>query len=401
MTRMAATAPPFVQPGDPDRTADDLVAEFRRRAGRAPAVVTAAPGRVNLIGEHLDYNAGRCLPLALPHGTYAAVAPRTDGTVSMTSLQTSDTQEVLLDELRPGSVQGWAAYVAGVVWALAQDGWDLPGLDVLVDSRVPIGSGLSSSAALECSVALALTTVTGLEDTERVRRGLVDACVRAEAEMAGAPTGGMDQTVALLAHAEHALLLDFQDASARQVPWDPERDGLALLVVDTRVSHALTDGGYAARRADCETGARELGVGSLRETQGHPEVLTSLDDERVRRRVKHVLTEMDRVDAALAALDRRDVTALGPLLDASHDSLRDDYEVSCPELDVVVEVSRSHGALGARMTGGGFGGSALALLPGRAVDEVAAAVLAAFEEKGWAPPGFLRAPASEGARRLR
>jgi galactokinase len=399
---MAAPAPPsFVHPGDPDRIAGDLVAEFTRRVGRQPGVVSAAPGRVNLIGEHLDYNAGRCLPLALPHATYAAVAPRDDRVLSLTSLQTSQTHEVGVDALRPGAVEGWAAYVAGVVWAVAEQGWDVPGLDVVLDSRVPIGSGLSSSAALECSVALGLMTVSGLVDTEEVRRSLVDACVRAETEMAGAPTGGMDQTVALLAHQRHALLLDFRDGSARQVPWAPEAGGLALLVVDTRVSHALTDGGYGARRADCEAAARALGVATLREVQGRPDVLASLADERVRRRVRHVLTEMDRVDAAVSALECRDDTALGPLLDASHESLRDDYEVSCAELDVAVATCRREGAVGARMTGGGFGGSAVALLPTDAVDHVASAVTEAFEERGWKAPGFLRAPACEGARRLR
>jgi galactokinase len=210
----------------------------------------------------------------------------------------------------------------------------------------------------------------------------------------------MDQTVALLAHAEHALLLDFLDGSSRQLPWHPEHEGLTLLVVDTRVSHALTDGGYGQRRADCETAARTLGVGSLREVQGRPEVLERLGDQRVRRRVRHVLGEMDRVDSAVELLARGDHAGLGPLLDASHDSLRDDFEVSCPELDVAVETCRRHGALGARMTGGGFGGSAVALLPTRSVGEVATAVASAFDQRGWAVPGFLRAPACEGARLL-
>jgi len=399
---MPASAPPeLVDPGDPAEIAEALAAEFRSRVQRGPSLVTAAPGRVNVIGEHLDYNGGRCLPLALPHATYAAVAPRDDRTLSVTSIQTRETRELAIDELRPGSVEGWPAYIAGVVWAVREEGWDVPGLDVVVDSRVPIGSGLSSSAALECSVALALTAVAGLLDTAEVRRRLVDACVRAETEMAGAPTGGMDQTVALLAGEGHALLLDFQDGSARQEPWNLADRGLDLLVVDTRVSHALTDGGYGSRRADCEAAARTLGVQSLREVQGRPEVLHDLGDDRVRRRVRHVLTEMDRVDAAVAALERGDDAALGPLLDASHDSLRDDYEVSCPELDLVVETCRAEGALGARMTGGGFGGSAVALLPAEGLGRAAEAVAAAFTEKGWSAPGFLRAPASAGARRLR
>jgi galactokinase len=397
----SSTPPSFVSPGEPEQVVEELAAQFTRRTGRQPSAVVAAPGRVNLIGEHLDYNGGRCLPLALPHATYAAVAPRADRTLSVSSEQMGKTAEIALDELRPGAVTGWAAYVAGVVWALREDGWDLPGLDLTVDSRVPIAAGLSSSAALECAVALGLLSVVGATDTEQLRRRLVELCVRAEAEMAGAPTGGMDQSVALLARAGHALLLDFEDGSSRQVEWSPSREGLSLLVVDTGVSHALTDGGYATRRADCEAAARTLGVRTLREARDHANPLGSLTDSRVRRRVRHVLTEMDRVDAAVEALDRGDHAALGPLLDASHDSLRDDYEVSCPELDVVVETCRRHGALGARMTGGGFGGSALALLPEGGVRQAAVAVAAAFEAHDWHPPAFLLAPAEAGARRLR
>lgn len=391
--------PDLVDPGHPDQIAEALAAAFARRVGREPAVVACAPGRVNLIGEHLDYNGGRCLPLALPHATYAAVAPRDDRMLSITSLQMDGTEKVDLDDLAPGAVDGWTAYVAGVVWALAEEGWTFPGLDMVVDSRVPVGSGLSSSAALECAVATALLPVAGVQDTEEVRRTLVAACMRAEAEMAGAPTGGMDQSVALLATAGHALLLDFADDTASQVPWEPERDGLSLLVVDTRVSHALTEGGYGSRRADCEVAARELGVTTLREARGRS--LDALTDDRVRRRTRHVLSEMDRVDSAVDVLTRGDHTALGPLLDGSHDSLRDDFEVSCAELDAVVDTCRKHGAVGARMTGGGFGGSALALLPSERVDEATAAVAAAFEDRGWRAPGFLRAPASAAARRLR
>lgn len=392
-------APEFVDPGDPDEIAAALAREFARRHGREPAVVACAPGRVNLIGEHLDYNGGRCLPLALPHATYAAVAPRRDRKLAMASLQADAERTVDADALAPGSVDGWPAYVAGVVWAVTEAGWSLPGLDVLVDSRVPLGSGLSSSAALECAVAVALAPLAGVADSEGVRRSLRDACVRAETEMAGAPTGGMDQSAALLATAEHALLLDFAEATESQVPWAPEHDGLALLVVDTRVSHALTDGEYGSRRSECEAAARALGVPSLREARGtSPDALA---DPVLRRRARHVLTEMDRVDAAVAALREGDHAALGPLLDGSHDSLRDDFEVSCPELDVAVATCRDHGALGARMTGGGFGGSAVALLPAASLEETAAAVAAAFADRGWDPPAFLRAPASPAARRLR
>lgn len=393
--------PETIDPGDAQQIADTLTTELSTRTANAPAVVACAPGRVNVIGEHLDYNAGRCLPLALPHATYAAVTVRDDRVLSVRSLQQPEGSEVALDGLTPGSVDGWVAYVAGVVWALEQEGWRLPGLEVVVDSTVPLGSGLSSSAALECSVAVALLPVAGVEDSPQVRRVLVDACVRAETEMVGAPTGGMDQTVSLLAEEDHALLLDFADGSATQMPWAPAADGLSLLVVDTRVSHQLADGGYASRRADCEEAARQLGVPSLREVQGSPGRLDRITDQRVRRRARHVLTELDRVDSAVAALTRGDHAALGPLLDSSHDSLRDDFEVSCDELDLVVATCRAHGALGARMTGGGFGGSALALVPSATVDEVRRAVHDGFTERGWTAPRFLRAPASRGARRLR
>ncbi len=402
LTRMSpAPTPTFVSPGEPDSIGERLAGSFADHTGSAPSVVAVAPGRVNLIGEHLDYNDGRCLPLALPHATYAALAPRTDRLLSVTSRQVGETHEIPMDALAPGAVSGWPAYVAGVVWALREDGWDVPGLDVVVDSRVPIGSGLSSSAALECSVAVGLIPLVGVEDSAEVRRQLVHACIRAETEMAGAPTGGMDQSVALLAQAGNGLLLDFADGSIEQVPWDPGAHDLGLLVVDTRVSHKLTDGGYASRRADCEAAAASLGVESLRVLQGRPEALEKLADPRVRRRARHVLSEMDRVDAAVNALRHGDLLALQPLLDASHDSLRDDFEVSCAELDLVVDTCRHHGALGARMTGGGFGGSALTLLPSALVDEVAAAVTEGFASQGWAEPAFLLAPASAGARRLR
>jgi galactokinase len=391
----------FVQPGKPADLAAEVAERFEQLTGHGPAAVAAAPGRVNLIGEHLDYNGGRCLPLALPHATYAALAAREDRVLSITSVQMEQTREVALDDLRPGAVAGWATYVAGVVWALAEEGWSVPGLDIVVDSRVPIGSGLSSSAALECAVALGVVEILSLADDRQLRRELVEVCMRAESEMAGAPTGGMDQSVALLGEAGHALLLDFADGSASSVPWRPQAEGLGLVVVDTRVSHSLADGGYASRRAACETAARSLGVRTLREVQGRGEVLDELADPFVRRRARHVLSEMDRVDAAVAALERGEHAALGPLLDASHDSLRDDFEVSCAELDLAVETMRRQGALGARMTGAGFGGSAIALMPVDAVDEATAAVTGAFEDLAWRAPLFLRASASDGARRLR
>lgn len=390
-----------IAPGEPADIAGRLGGRFEHVHGRAPDGCFAAPGRVNLIGEHVDYNGGRCLPIALPHATYAAMGSRDDDRVTITSLQRDDSFEGTLDTLGPGQVEGWATYVAGVLWALREAGRDVPGLDIVVDSRVPVGAGLSSSAALECSVAVGACELLGVDVTAEVRRDLVDACIRAEAEVAGAPTGGMDQTIALLGEAGHALLLDCRDWSTSQLPWEPSTARLTLLVVDTRTAHQLSDGGYAARRADCEQAAGVLGVDTLRDVRDQAAALARLSDERIRRRARHVFSEMARVDEAVEALQHQDFPKLGKCFDGSHDSLRDDFEVSCPELDIVVDVSRDCGALGARMTGGGFGGSAIALLPDDRVEATEKAVVAAFAERGWAAPGFLVAPASGGARRVR
>jgi galactokinase len=390
-----------LEPGDPAALTDAVADAFTGLHGRPPLGVFAAPGRVNLIGEHVDYNGGLCLPMALPHATYAAVAPRDDGTVTVTSHQQDDAFSASLDALGPGQATGWAAYAAGVLWALQEDGWELPGMDVVVDSRVPLGAGLSSSAAIECAVAIGAAEIAGATLDDDLRSALVRACMRAESEVAGAPTGGMDQTIALFGRADCALLLDCRDWSTSQIGWDPASADLTLLVVDTRASHSLSDGGYESRRRDCETAARTLGVELLRDVEDHDEALGGLDDERIRRRARHVFTEIDRVRDAVRQLEAGDFKGLGASFTASHESLRDDYEVSADELDVVVDTALENGALGARMTGGGFGGSAIALLPTDSVDPVAAAVASAFEDRGWQPPGLLTATPSPGARRTR
>jgi len=371
-------------------------AAFVAAYGVEPDGVWSAPGRVNLIGEHTDYNGGLCLPVALAHRTYAAVRRRGDSTARLVSAWDAAAARTLdLDAVAPGTVDGWTAYVAGVAWALRERGLRVAGFDVAVDSCVPVGSGLSSSAALSCSTALALDTLHGLAQD---RAALAADCVRAENEVAGAPTGGMDQAAALRTTPGHALLLDCRDESVRHVPFDPAAAGLALLVVDTRAEHALVDGQYARRRATCEEAARLLGVPTLRDLTGSPgdaeRALATLADGtadgdlRVRR-VRHVLSEIARVEAFVALLDAGRLRETGPLLDASHASLRDDYEVSCRELDVAVEAARAAGALGARMTGGGFGGSAIALVEAEAVGTVAEAVDAAFARAGLRPPAFV------------
>jgi galactokinase len=387
---------------------------FAASFGRAPDGVWAAPGRVNLIGEHVDYNAGRCLPLALPHRTYVALGRRDDRTLRAHSpqlpaeLPAADDAwwQGRLDDVAPGRVKGWAGYVAGVPWALQRalgDAADVPGFDVEIASAVPVGSGLSSSAALECAVALAVEETLGLglaaDDAGRAR--LAGVCVDAENEIAGAPTGGMDQAAALRCRADHALLLDCRDFGVRHVPLDLAAAGLELVVIDTRARHALVDGQYGSRREACREACRILGLDALGDLAPADlaDALTRLPEEELRRQVRHVVTEIARVDAAADLLDAGHLTGIGPLLDASHASLRDDYQVSCPELDVACAAARAAGALGARMTGGGFGGSAVALVERAAATEVASAVAAAFEAAGFAAPAFLRVgPSAAGAR---
>lgn len=374
----------YVDPGDPVQLAADVRRAFEERYDAAPAVVGRAPGRVNLIGEHTDYNAGLVLPVALPHATYAAWAPRTDGRLRVASLQQSEPWEGTLDEA--GAAPGWAAYAAGVLWALREAGVEVAGGDLLVGGTVPLGAGLSSSASLECAVAVAVAP-------DADRRLLAAACMRAESEVAGAPTGGMDQYVALLAEPGHALLIDFESDQTRSIAL--ELSGHTLLVTDTRVSHELTDGGYATRRADCEEAARLLGVPSLR--RATLAAVDTLEDERVRRRAHHIVTEIERVTATVEALARGDWDAVGTLFLASHASMRDDFEISTPELDAAVAVAVEAGAVAARMTGGGFGGSSVAIVPDERVEAVMRAIDATFVLEGFAAPAHLRVEPSAGA----
>lgn len=385
----------FADPGNPDELAAAIRDSFHRTYGVPALAVGRAPGRVNLIGEHTDYNAGLCLPVALPHSTYAAAAPRTDRRVRITSRQQPAPWEGSLDAIGPGRVTGWASYVAGVVWALGQAGHDVPGLNVYVDGTVPVGAGLSSSAALECSVAVAVLAVLGHDLDEGLRRDLVGVCIRAETEVAGAPTGGMDQTVSMLASPGAALLLDFESGSVREVPLGLGRAGLCLLVTDTGASHALVDGGYAARRADCEAAAAVLGVPSLRRAELAG--VEALSQGRLRRRARHVVTEIGRVQAVVRALEEDDWDAVGRLFEQSHVSMRDDFEISCPELDAAVSTAREAGAVGARMTGGGFGGSCVAILAAHRVEAVARAIDVAFAARGFRAPTHLLAMPSARA----
>ncbi len=398
-TTFAVATPEWLEPMSADDGASAATALFTATFDHPPRGVWSAPGRVNIIGEHTDYNGGTCLPVALPHRTFVALSPRPDSLIrAVSAQQPGAVWRTDLGEVHPGRVDGWGAYVAGVAWALAEAGFTTGGFDVAVVSAVPTGAGLSSSAAIECAVALGLDDAFGLglgSDDDGLAR-LAAACVRAENEIVGAPTGGMDQAVSLRSRPGHALLLDTLDHSVRHVPLALADHGLALLVIDTRAPHALVDGQYGERRAACERAARELGVTTLREVTDLGAALATLgavgpEAAVVQRRVRHVVTEIERVALLVAALESGDFAAVGLLLDEGHASLRDDYEVSCRELDLACEAAVGAGALGARMTGGGFGGSAVALVREGALEQVAVAVAARFADAGLTAPGFLRA----------
>ena len=424
---MTNDAPVFAPALSPQEGAEAATTLFREVFEAEPDGVWYAPGRVNIIGEHTDYNGGLALPIALPHRAHLALRRREDRVVRLVSPQTREKVDVMdLDTIgpkgSPGEVAHWASYIAGVAWSLERDGFgDLPGFDAALVSCVPLGGGLSSSAALECSAAVAIDEVAHLglagppeEPDDAGRARLVTNCVRTENEMAGAPTGGMDQSASLRCREGHALELDCRDGSVAHVPFDLTAEGLALLVIDTKAKHSLDDGQYGARRAACERAARILGVELLADVAigdlpGALERLAATDaddaDELVKR-TRHVVTEIDRTRQLVALLqDGRPLRGeklaeAGRLMDASHESLRVDYECTCPELDVAVEAARTAGAHGARMTGGGFGGSAIALVDADAVHEVATAVAGAYEREGFNPPAFLDAVPAAPAGRL-
>ena len=378
-------------------------------AGRAAAAFTEAfdgppdgcwwaPGRLNLIGEHTDYNDGFVLPLALDRGVAAAVRARPDDVLRVHSRHEGETRSVHLADVAPGVVPGWLGYLAGVGWALARDGHDVPGLDVALDSTVPVGAGLSSSAALECAVAIAWNE---LADLGLDRTALATAARRAENEVVGAPTGVMDQMASL--HGRHGSLmfLDTRSMRIEQVPLDLAAHGLTLLVVDSRAPHALVDGEYAERHRSCARGAEQLGVPALRDVAvaDLDSAMGRLDEDLLRRRVRHVVTENDRVEQVVRVLrsgaDPRDI---GPLLTASHASMRDDFEITVPEVDTAVRAALTAGAHGARMTGGGFGGCVLSLVESEDAATITSAVSSAYAEAGFTPPvGFTAEPGS-GAR---
>jgi galactokinase len=377
----------------PDEPAGRLATVF----GVRPDGVWAAPGRVNLIGEHTDYNDGFVLPFALPRRTVVAAAAVPAPQWSVWSAQTAEVVRFGPDQLVPGAVGGWGGYVAGVVWALREAGLDPPGANLAVDSDVPAGAGLSSSAALECAVLTALVDLGGLDLPVADRPELAQ---RAENRYVGMPCGIMDQSAAILCREGHALFLDCRSLAVDHIGFDLAGSGLAVLVIDTRAPHRHTDNEYAARRATCEAAARHLGLAALRDVTDLSAALAALPGEEMRRRVRHVVTEDARVLQTVDLLRDGRPGETGPLLTASHESMRDDYEITVPEVDLAVASALEAGAYGARMTGGGFGGCVLALIDAPAAEEVDRAVAKAYAERGFRAPATFVAVPGPGAGRL-
>jgi galactokinase len=379
---------------------DDTRDGFASVFGAAPDGLWSAPGRVNLIGEHTDYNEGFVLPFAIDRRTVVALGVRDDRRVRVASTFADEMAEIDLDALSPDALSGWSAYPLGVAWAFSEFGGDLaavPGVDLFIDSDVPVGAGLSSSAAIESAVALALNDVwqLGLD-----RRTLARVGQRAENVAVGAPTGIMDQSASLLGEADHAVFLDCRTLESELVPLGLAEAGLAILVIDTGVKHSHATGGYGERRAACERGAAAMGASSLRDltVEDLPRAQQLLDDVTFRR-IRHVITENQRVLDTVAVLKAQGASAIGELLDASHRSMRDDFEISVPELDLAVETAVGAGALGARMTGGGFGGAAIALVKIDDLSRVQVAVDNAFGEHAFGQPDTFVVTASDGAAR--
>lgn len=369
---------------------------FEQLTGRAPDGVWCAPGRVNLIGEHTDYNDGFVLPFALQQRAVLAAGPRDDDNVVMHSLELDQTVSRPLSGLEPYGQ--WSAYLAGVVWALRETGQQVGGVTLVLSSDVPLGAGLSSSAAIECAVVTAMADIYAL-DIEPMERARIAQL--AENHFVGAPTGILDQAASILCQADAGLFLDCRSLESTSVPLPLRDAGLEILVLDTKTPHSHVDGEYGARRATCEQAATILGITALRDVTDLDDALSRLPDGQMRRRVRHVVTENARVLEALALARAGALEDLGALLDASHASMRDDYEITVPTVDLAVETAKEHGALGARMTGGGFGGCIIALCRAGEGMEIGSGIAEAFAHAGHNPPEWFIARPSAGAGRLR
>ena len=357
-------------------------------------VLYAAPGRINLIGEHTDYNLGFALPIALPQRTVVTFTPDRSEAITVGSDRAEGSERIPLDTI-PGGVSGWAAYVAGVIWALRQAGHPVPGGTMSITSDVEMGSGLSSSAALECAALGAIASVTGARIDAQQQAQLAQ---RAENDYVGAPTGLLDQLASLFGQSSTAQLIDFRDLTVTPVPFDPDAHGVALLLIDSRARHRHAGGDYAARRASCERAAADLGTSSLREVQDRgPSAVTGVKDPVDARRARHVLTENRRVFDFVAALGNSDFAEAGRIFTASHASMRDDFEITTDHIDLIADTATRAGALGARMTGGGFGGCVIALVPADRAEMVGEAVRRAVCDGGFERPVITRTHAAAGA----
>ncbi|CAN2184821.1 GalK Galactokinase [Candidatus Nanopelagicaceae bacterium] len=371
-----------------------LRSDFTALFGQTPEIVTEAPGRVNLIGEHVDYCDGFVMPFAINDRTYAAISKRADRNIRIASKQRAgELFETSLDQLAPDGKGDWERYILGVIWAFG--GEVTSGLDILVDGGVALGAGLSSSAALECSIATALNK---LFDVNLSLPELARLAQRAENGYVGVPCGIMDQSVSLMAQAGNALLLDCRDLSTEQIPLDLASAGLELMIIDTRAHHALVDGGYAERRASCESAAKKLGIKALRdcsvsELESSRSKLTELEYMRA----EHVVNDIERVHKTVEFLKKNDFVSVGKILTKSHASLRDRFEISCAELDLAVDTALANKSLGGRMIGGGFGGSAIALFKVADIEPAKTAIAAAFKSAGYVEPRFFTSLPSSGA----
>jgi len=363
-------------------------------------VIASAPGRVNLIGEHIDYNDGWVLPFAIEYRTRVELSLIDSPVIRISSKQQEESIEIAVAKICPAQRRNdWSDYVLGVLWALGIHDLKVlgdQGLEIVVDGQVPLGAGLSSSAALECATAMALNTLFALDLS---LPELARAAQRAENDYVGMPCGIMDQSISLMAKSGHALLLDCVDLSSEQIPLDFASSHLQLLIIDTNVHHALVDGGYAERRETCEAALRQIGFRSMRDLDlNQLELFGNSLDEVSYKRVRHAVTEIDRVHRCVKALRAGNFEEVGKLLFESHYSLRDDYEVSAPELNLAVDLAQAHGALGARMIGGGFGGSAIALVKIDELETLRAAIENGFAEAKFLPPRFFVTTPSDGAK---
>ena len=388
--------------------AQEAQAEFQRRFGRAPRWVTVAPGRVNLIGEHTDYNDGFVLPMAIERYVVLAADPSParagkggSGSYSLCSMTSGKTQSWPADGAPPGGKGDWTSYVWGVLDLCQQRALKTGPLDIVVHSTVPVGGGLSSSAALEVAAATLVEAVTG-HRLDPVEKALL--CQQAEHEYAGVPCGIMDQFTSILARENHALLLDCRSRTTTPVAMsDP---AVTVLIINTNIRHKLAESEYAKRRSQCEAAARALGVAALRDASlGALEAARARMDSVPFRRARHVISENERTLQTAKAIQASDWSKVGQLMYASHTSLREDYEVSCPELDTVVEIAHAIGAaggvIGCRMTGGGFGGCAVSLVQTEAVQRITRKLEELYEKRTGRQPAIFSSRPAGGARVLR